>query len=148
MNSPEIKNLYSEFRTASQSKITNEQFGTLLMFYPSLLVVVSDGVVDKEEWVYIKYLAKFMSDSHKEGITDEQRAALVDNYFEDLRFLITNISDWKEKFLTTLACYLSKHPEIKEDILETLYMFSEASEGSSEDELTTINDLKHHLGID
>jgi len=148
MNAPEVKKLYQDFIQKSGSTLSHEQFFTLLLFFPALLVVVSDGQIDHEEWTYIKYLAKFMSDAHIETLQDEQRPILTQAYSDALKWLVENLATSKKPFIETLAGYLNRHPEVKEDIIETLYMFSEASDGQSQEETQAIDRIKQELGID
>ncbi|MCS7005327.1 MAG: hypothetical protein NZM38_08375 [Cytophagales bacterium] len=147
MNTSEFKELYEQFVFKSGSSLTQEQFTTLLMFFPALLVVVSDGKVDLEEWTYIKYLAKFMSDAYIDSASDEERSLLTESYYHALKWLIENLETWKKLFIDVLAKYLTIHPEVKDDIIETLYMFSEASEGQSGEEIKVIERIKQELRI-
>jgi hypothetical protein len=140
--------LYNKFKNRSGSKLGYEQFNTLLIFFPAILVVMSDGVIDDEEWVYVDYLSKFMAKNHKDNLAGDQAYdELVAMYYEDLQFLIENLSTWKNSFLEELKSVLIGQDEIKSTLVETLYLFADASEGVSDDEQHTIDNLKELLDL-
>ncbi len=143
-----IQPLYESYVKASKSDMTKEEFDTLFLFFPSLLVIASDGVVDDEEWVYIKYLAKFMADTFKQEITAKERAQLEQDYFRELSYLLEHLEDWEPRFIDRLREYLEGQNDAKEDVLDVLYLFAEASEGQSEEEIKKIEELKLRLRID
>ncbi|MBX2844458.1 MAG: hypothetical protein KTR26_22035 [Flammeovirgaceae bacterium] len=145
MQSPEFESLHQKYQGVKSSQLNGDQFGTLVLFFPSLLVVASDGIIDEEEWVYVKYLAKFMADTYKNDLDDEARESLESQYFAELNFLISNLEEWEPKFVDTLRAYLETNPLVKEDVLEILYLFAEASDGESEEETLKINSLKEEL---
>ena len=147
MDFPELRDLYKDYKLSSGSQVEENHFGTLLMFFPSLLVVASDGVVDEEERVYVTYLAKFMSDTFKNEIAVEQRDVLEKNYLSDLDFLLENLSVWEPKFIQTLKSYLQTHEDAKEDIVDILYLFADASDGVSKEEEQKISELKKILDL-
>ncbi len=141
-----ITDLFDEYQRISPTHINDEQFGTLLTFFPALLVINSDGVIDDTEWIYVEYLAKFMAENDQDttGISEEN---LKKQYFEELKYLLDSLMNWEDKFVNALADYLQAYPEIKEDIYEILHMFAEASEGESEVEAEAINALEKRLGL-
>jgi len=145
-----VESLYNAYLAAHQNTLTEEQFNSLLIFFPALLVVASDGVVDDEEWMYVKYLAKFMSDSFKyQGdVTESERKELEALFLENLKYLLESLDTWEEKFIDTLRDYLEDTPELKEDVLEILHLFAEASEGTSDEEQEVIDKLVQRLGLE
>ncbi len=147
MKSDAIDNLFKNYSEVSPTHLSADQFGTLLTFFPALLVIASDGVIDDDEWVYVKYLAKFMAENDKDTSGKNQKE-LQKQYFNELKYLLESLMNWEEKFIDTLADYLMNYPEIKEDIEEILHMFAEASEGESEIEEETIASLSHKLGLE
>ena len=145
----EASELYNKYVEASNTTLSKEHFDTLITYFPSLLIIVSDGVVDDEEWVYVKFLAKFMADAHKDDLSSTERDELEDTYFNELSFLLDDVEVWEPDFLVALKKFLVHHPELKEDIVEILYMFSEASEGDDEEaELAKIEYLKEELNLE
>ncbi|MDW7695794.1 hypothetical protein R9C00_24975 [Flammeovirgaceae bacterium SG7u.111] len=147
MRSPEIDKLYDTYRRVKVCKVNNEQFGTLVLFFPALLVVACDGVVDDEEWVYVKYLSKFIADTFKDQLSEEEIAALQESMFAELEFLTKYLSDWEQKFLKVLKEYLAHNSHVKEDVVDILHMFAEASEGESDEEEAKIEELTNYLEL-
>jgi hypothetical protein len=147
MDFPGLQNLYKDYKKTSGSAIVENQFGTLVMFFPSLLVVASDGVVDDEEKIYVKYLAKFMADTFKNEISPDERDSIEGSYLSDLEYLLDNLPDWEPKFIDTLKSYLETHEDAKEDIVDILYLFADASDGVSDDEEQKIEELKTILDL-
>lgn len=143
-----IQPLYESYVKASKSDMTKEEFDTLFLFFPSLLVIASDGVVDDEEWVYVKYLAKFMADTFKTEITPKERNQLEQDYFKELSFLLEHLEEWENRFVDRLRDFLEGQGDAKEDVLDVLYLFAEASDGQSEEETEKIEELKLRLRIE
>lgn len=146
MKSEAIDSLFESYKEVSPTQLNSDQFGTLLTFFPALLVIASDGVIDDDEWVYVKYLAKFMAENDTDT-SEKPVKELTELYFDELKYLLESLMSWEEKFIEALADYLKHFPEIKEDIEEILHMFAEASEGESEIEEETIASLSHRLGL-
>ncbi len=147
MKSDAIQQLFEDYSPVSPTNLDAEQFSTLLTFFPALLVIASDGVVDDDEWVYVRYLAKFMAENDQDT-TGKQQEELQEKYFQELKYLLDSLMNWEDKFIEALADYLTNFPEIKEDIEEILHMFAEASDGESEVEEETIASLTDRLGLE
>ncbi len=144
-----IKDLYTKYKSRSNSQLSYEQFETFLIFFPSLLVILSDGVIDDEEWVYIRYLAKFMADTSKEEVPEEsEREFLMNDYLDNLKYMIDHMERWEKSFIETLKRYIQEEEDIKDYVLDTLYLFAEASEGSSDSEEKRIRELRDELNLD
>ena len=110
-----IKDLYTKYKSRSNSQLSYEQFETFLIFFPSLLVILSDGVIDDEEWVYIRYLAKFMADTSKEEVPDEsEREFLMNDYLDNLKYMIDHMERWEKSFIETLKRYIQEEEDIKD----------------------------------
>ncbi|ANQ47481.1 hypothetical protein KMW28_15830 [Flammeovirga yaeyamensis] len=143
-----INQLYKEYTDANNIEITEEKFNTLLMYFPCLLIVASDGVVDDEEWVFVKYLSKFMSDAYKSDLTRSELENLQKLYFQELEYLVKTLDKWKDPFLDTLAIYLNENDIEKDDVLEILHLFADASDGVCEDEEEAIEEISDRLGLE
>ena len=147
MNSEKIIKLRSTYEKEREHKLTTEQFSSLVLFFPSLLIIASDGEVDDEEWVYVNYLAKFIADTFKNDISAEARDELESQYLIELTFLVNNLPTWEQPFLDALQDYISFNESVKEDVEDILYLFAEASDGKSEEEEEKIEELKEKLQI-
>lgn len=149
MNLNNIDSLYEKYCAERSAALTSPQFGSLVMFFPALLVIMSDGVVDEEEWIYVKYLAKFVADTMKDEVAEEDLAALQEAYYKELEYLVDpdHLERWKPEFLKVISEYVDGHPEVKEDIEDILYIFADASDGLSEEEEEQIDAIKKELHI-
>jgi hypothetical protein len=145
---PTIQTLYQDYISASRSQITQTEFEPLFIFFPALLVVAGDGQVDEEEWVYVKYLAKFMADTFKKDLSPTDRDKLENEYFKELSYLLKSLSQWENKFIENLCEYISNDDKLKEDIDDLLHTFAEASGGESDAEQEVIDKLKKRLNIE
>jgi len=147
MDSAKIIELKASYEKEREHELTSEQFGSLVLFFPSLLIIASDGEVDDEEWVYVNYLSKFIADTFKDEIGEEERDELEARYLLELTFLVNNLSTWEQPFLDALHDYISFNEAVKEDVEDILYLFAEASDGKSEEEEEKIEELKQILEI-
>jgi hypothetical protein len=147
MNSAKISSLKKSYSLERTHLLTEEQFGSLVLFFPSLLIIASDGEVDEEEWVYVNYLSKFIADTFKEEIGEEKRDELEAQYLLELTYLINNLDTWEKPFLDTLQDYINFNSDVKEDVEDILYLFAEASDGKSEEEEQKIEELRERLQI-
>jgi hypothetical protein len=143
-----LTQFFIDYQKVSQTKLNREQFITLLIFFPTLLVVSADENIDKEEWIFVEYIAKAMADTFREELPDyDARMQLKEYFFSDLKFLTEHMQVWKEQFLQTLQKYLQELPDIADKVLDVLYLFADASEATSDDEERVINDIREKLGV-
>ncbi|PWJ39975.1 hypothetical protein [Sediminitomix flava] len=143
-----IIGLYESYKKESSSKIELDNFYTLFTYFPCLLIVACDGVIDDEEWVYVKYLARFMADTHRDEVSEDRYAELIDDFYNELVFLSDNLDEWEGKLIEGLRSYLEAHEYEKDDILDILTLFAEASDGVSDIEEVTIENLKTRLELE
>jgi hypothetical protein len=142
-----ISSLHEAYQEASKCELTQEQFLTLLTFYPALLVVSADGEIDKEESIYVKHIAKFMANSYGES-RNYQESDLEVEFCRGLSFLSQQEQTWKDIFLQVLHDYLQEIPLLKENISEVMLMFADSSEYISDDESEVIKYIATHLEMD
>lgn len=147
MNSSKITSLKKSYELERAHQLTEEQFGSLVLFFPSLLIIASDGEIDAEEWVYVNYLAKFIADTFKNEISATERDELEAQYLNELTYLTHNLEKWEPPFLNTLQDYISFNEDVKGDVEDILYLFAEASDGKSEEEVIKIEELKERLNL-
>lgn len=150
--SESISLLYQQYRQERNTQVTEEQFQTFTVFFPTLIIIVSDGVIDLEEWDYVKQLARFMAKTFKhEGGGQENDVdveALANEYLKEISYLIKFLRDWADPFLDALVPYLANRPEAKVSILECIQLFAEASQGTSNEEQSQIDDIKTRLQLE
>ncbi|MBK6266604.1 hypothetical protein JKA74_16280 [Marivirga sp. S37H4] len=144
-----IDKLYSEYTKERNIKLNKEQFVYIVNLFPALRVVLSDGIVDKDEWITVKRLAKILGDEFAtEDLGEEKEENLMLIYKAEFRYLIKNLGMWESKFLKALKEYFEENESSKEFVLETMYLFAHASDGVSEEEDNAIDYLTSELGLD
>ena len=141
----QTETLYQEYLNYRKTDLTKDQFIYILNLFPSLLVCMSDGVLDKEEWDGVMRIADGMAEEYAITAIGNEKESLSQNFKEEFKYLLENFERWKMKFLNTLKSYLNKHTEEKEFVLETMYLFANASEGISDVEKETIDELSEKL---
>ncbi|GAA5025487.1 hypothetical protein GCM10011506_10170 [Marivirga lumbricoides] len=145
----QLDQLYAEYSDERSIRLDKEQFMYLITLFPALRVALSDGLVDDEEWVAVKRLAKILGDEFaSENLGKEKKENLMLVYKEEFRYLIKNSELWGKKFLQALKEYLKKNEAAKEFVIETMYLFAHASDGISAEENSTISKLTKELGLE
>ena len=149
---PAINTLHQSYTQARANDVKKmmgyDQFENMVVFFPCLLIAASDGVVDKEEWVYVQYLSRFMADPFKGDLTEPQFMKLKQDYYRELEFLVNHLKEWQGPFVNALKEHLEYYPEIKDTILDSLYLFAEASDGTSAVEQKAIDALVEKLKLE
>jgi tellurite resistance protein len=144
-----IDKLYKEYTQERFINLNKEQFVYILNLFPALRVVMSDGIVDQDEWVTVKRLAKILGDEFaSEDLGQEKEENLMLIYRAEFRFLVRNLDRWQEKFLAALKDYFDENESSKEFVVETMYLFASASDGVSEEENEVIEYLTKELGLE
>ncbi len=144
-----INQLFEEYSNKRNIKLNKEQFVYLVNLFPALRVALSDGLVDDDEWVTVKRLAKILGDEFaSEDLGQEKEENLMLIYKSEFRYLIKNLDEWEDKFLIALKDYFKENEASKEFVIETMYLFANASDGISDEEIKNINILTDRLGID
>lgn len=142
-----VSTLHEAFIQESQFVLDEEQFVTLLTFYPALLVVAVDGYIDEDEKVYVKQIAKFMANSYTD-LHNEQFKPLEKEFFQSLMYLHEKEPRFKDHFLSVLHDYLVHLPDLKENIAEVMLMFAHSSDDISNEEEIIIREVAERLGME
>jgi len=144
-----MEELHKEYTEERFISLNKEQFIYVVNLFPALRVVLSDGIVDQEEWVTVKRLAKILGDEFAtDDLGEEKEENLMLIYKSEFRYLIKNLDQWQDKFLTALKEYFETNEASKEFVLETMYLFAHASDGVSADENEVIDYLIKELGLE
>jgi len=144
-----LKDLQEEYQEARNIQLNQEQFVYLINLFPSLLVVLSDGIVDREEWVTVKKLAKILGTEFATedlGVEKEENLTLI--YKAEFRYLLKYREQWEDKLLGGLKTYFEHNDGSKDFVLETMHLFAHASDGISDIEDQTIKRLCEKLGLE
>jgi hypothetical protein len=113
------------------------------------MVVLSDGIVDSEEWAEVKKLSsKLGKEFSSEDKGANQEVNLTTIYRTEFQFLLKNRDKWEVKFLNALKDYFEENKESKSFVLELMFLFAKASGGISTAEADTIEFLTKVLLID
>src|SRR5690606_26789822 len=129
--------------------IHKNQFIRLLTVYPALIVLMSDGVVDKEERLIMNiHASKLGYNFASDDLGQEKEENLMLIYKAEFTFLIKNRHEWECKFLDTLKEYLENNEKEKSLVKETMQLFASASQGTSVEEEFAIGQLKMYLSLD
>lgn len=142
-----VHKLYLDYTKERNLELTEEQFGSFMAFFPALIVASSDGMVDKEEWMYCKKLASGLGYSFSDGDNEEAHENLTLIYRYEFRYLLKNLDRWEKRFIKALKLYLLENNYAKEFINETIYMFASASQGISQEEMKKIKFFEQDLDL-
>lgn len=148
MSGLKIKNLYKEYLNQRFLDITFERFIYLVMIFPSLVVLKSDGEVDRKEReainAIIKLIARQNTNSH---LPEEEEENLSLIYKAEIRYLLKTQTLWENKFLNALHEYLSLDSEHLDFVQETMYIFAYASNGLCLEEKEALAYLHERLNL-
>lgn len=139
--------LFAEYKKVRRVELTLEQFTYILNLYPSLIVCMSDGVLDQEEWEGVIRLSKGLAMEYGYGLDNDEMEKLEQSFRTEFRYLLDNIEKWQKKFLNTLKNHIQDSKTDKELVLETMYLFANASDGISKIEQETIEMLTDRLSL-
>lgn len=140
--------LFNEYLSVRKSNLTIDQFTYVLKIYPSLLVCMSDGKLDKEEWNGILNISKGLALLYLDQTPNVEAEKVEILFRTEFRYLIENIDKWEKKFINTLKSYLETNPDDKEFVYEAMYLFANAADGISHEEQRSIDHLASRLSLE
>ncbi len=144
----QVEQLLDEYRKVRNIDLTLDQFTYILNLYPSLIVCMCDGVLDKGEWDGVLRLAKGLAMEYGDGLGDPDLEKLEQSFRTEFRYLLDNIEKWQKKFLNALKNHISDSRTDKEFVLESMYLFANAADGISDVEQETIEMLTERLSLE
>lgn len=133
-----LTDYFKDYQTKRNTCLDENQFSSLLMMYPSVLVATADGDFDALE-------KQNLAESVKEAADGNILVAC--EMYSELSYLITVDNNVKKQALTCIKDEIADKSEIKSMILELMTAMAEASEGLSEIEAKRIAELKTELLI-
>ncbi|WP_258102605.1 hypothetical protein [Marinoscillum sp. MHG1-6] len=139
--------LFEEYKKVRNIDLSLDQFTYLLNLYPSLIVCMSDGVLDKEEWDGVNKLAKGLTLNFCDDLTPDESDRMEQRFKNEFLYLLENIEKWKKKFLNALKSHIEDSEMDKEFVLESMYLFANAADGISDVEQDAINELADRLAL-
>ena len=140
--------LLEEYLKVRKSGLSSEQFIYILKIYPSLLVCMSDGKLDAEEWTGVLNISKGLALLYLDQMpnTDGEKIEIL--FRTEFKYLLENIDKWEKKFLNTLKNYLDNNKDEKEFVYEAMYLFANAADGISHEEQRSIDKLSSRLSLE
>ncbi len=149
MAKSKMDELYTEYMQVRFLDINKEQFIYIAHLLPSCLIVMSDGLLDQEEWVTLKRLSKILgSEFATDDLgTDEKEENLMLIYKAEIRYLIKHKDIWQKKFIAALREYFNTQPSSKDFVKETMELFVASDQNPDERELETYKMLTANLGL-
>ena len=145
--SNQVDLLYEEYKKSRKVHLNREQFSYLTKLYPALLVCMSDGVLDEEEWEGIVMATKGLSEEFVNGPEDDKELIAI-AFRTEFRYLLDNIDKWQKKFLNALNDSIKDNQSDKEFVLECMYLFANAADGISDEEQSKIDSLAQRLNLE
>ena len=145
--SNQIDLLYEEYKKSRKTNLDREQFTYLTKLYPALLICMSDGVLDEEEWEGIVMATKGLAEEFVRTPEDDKELIAI-SFRTEFRYLIDNIEKWQKKFLNALNDSIKDNQSDKEFVLECMYLFANAADGISDEERDKIDVLARRLNLE
>lgn len=144
-----IEELFDDYSRERSLDISLEQFTMFAIFFPSLLVILSDGTLDSEEDLHLKKLSENLANTFMaDGLGVKRVEELKEIFVREFEYLIQKIDDWKDAYLTALKNHLKNYPESKETVLDVLHFFAETSEDVDDAENDMIKFLIGRLELE
>ena len=150
---PKIESLFEEYVEHTESKLEFRFFPTLITYFPGLLIIAADGIVDEEEWYHVEQLVTFMTKTFESEIANEiEEEKLAKEFLANMQILVDSLKTWEEKFLDALGVLFDEMDEDdtednKELVYEIMEMFAESSEGVSDEEQEKIDAISERLNL-
>ena len=126
---PQEETLLDEYLKTRKSDLSLDQFTYIIKIYPALLVCMSDGKLDKEEWDGVLSISKGLALLYLDQMPNASAEKIEQLFRTEFRYLLENIDKWEKKFLNTLKNYLNEHEDEKEFVQEAMYLFANAADG-------------------
>lgn len=133
-----LTDFFKDYQTKRNTCLDENQFSSLLMMYPAILVATADGNFDALE-------KQNLAESVKEAADGNILVAC--EMYSELSYLISADDNVKKQALTCIKDEIADKPEIKSMILELMTAMAESSDGVSEVEAQKIAELKTELLI-
>lgn len=150
---PQIKSLFEEYIAHTKSNLEIRFFPTLITYFPGLLIIAADGIVDEEEWYHVEQLVGFMTKTFKDELSSEdEQEILAKEFLANMQILVDSLKTWEEKFLDALGILFEQMNEDdtednKELVYEIMEMFAESSDGISDEEQEKIDAISERLKL-
>lgn len=147
MPNQQVRKLYQHYKDLRQIPLSADQFTSFLAFFPALIIAASDGIVDREEWLFCQRLAHGLGHSYREELNAGDTEKLTLLYRQEFAYLLQHLPQWEERFLTTLEQYFEENHFAKKFVSQTIWLFADASNGVSSEEESKMQELCKRFGL-
>jgi hypothetical protein len=131
--------LFKSYSGERRTVLSENQFASLLLMYPSVLVANCDDDFDALE-------RQNLAISCKSAAGEDVLFAA--ELYNELMYCISKEGEkWKNDFFDVINQSLSSEPESKKLILDLMISMAESSDGISQEEADTINSIKLSLNL-
>jgi hypothetical protein len=143
-----LKEFYLYYKEKNPTKLNYEQFEALTAFFPTLLLIYSDGIIDKQEAIYIDKLSISLSHLFREeNLSEGALKALQAEFKTQLEYLLAHMEEWQETFLDTLKIHLTQKPENKDLIANAVEIFAIAAHKNKAEEVNMLQHIRERLEL-
>jgi hypothetical protein len=143
-----ISQLYQNYREKRPISWGVDIFTLLVEFFPSLVVIFSDGTFDQKEKSYLEKLIHSLGFFfEEEGYSEKKSTELQLSFSQEFQYLATELNYWQNDFLDALQDYLEKNPHQKDFIQTIIAWFAQVSVDITEDEQNAIDFLVEKLKL-
>ncbi|TAF64942.1 MAG: hypothetical protein EAZ55_09785 [Cytophagales bacterium] len=143
-----LQHLYQKYKNTRHLQWNIEEFILLLEFFPAMMVIMSDGIYDEEEKVYVNKLSQNMSlFLAQDDIRLYSSEDMQEKFKNELEYLANNIDDWKDEFLVVLHEHLQIHPQNKTLINDLIHLIAQVSQSVSNAEQSMIHYISERLAL-
>ena len=129
---------FKDYQSKRNTCLDENQFSSLLMMYPSVLVASGDGNFDALE-------KQNLAESVKEA--SEGNILIACEMYSELSYLISADINVRKQTLNCIKNEIADKPEIKSMVLDLIMAMAEASDGISVEEAKNIEEIKSELLI-
>jgi uncharacterized membrane protein YebE (DUF533 family) len=139
----ELKENYAKERNL---KLSEEQFAAIVYTFPSILIANADGRIDLNEKKFMRILPAVMTEG-VEGEDELNDVQMTDDYFKEVKYIVSNLEKWEESFLDALKTQLEENLNERNAIFQTMWRTADSSEDISEAERHKIDEVARKLGL-
>ncbi len=122
MLAEKFKALYNRYIIERHTdQISEKEFERILLMFPAVLVLKSDGQVDTTEMMYLSQLARYMSDQGL-NISDA-------DIRQEIRHLAQRAHYWRAPFLEVLRLFITEH-KVGGEVVQMMIAAASSSTGN------------------
>ena len=133
-----VKELFTKYQQQRHTCLSIDQFSSMMLMYPALLVATADGDYDELEK---RNLVSALQESAGED------AFIAFEMYAELSHLVDASAETKEMIFSCIKEEIANRKELQDIIVELMTSTAECSDGISETEQKMINEIKANLNL-